>query len=280
MMSDVNWPGHDFAFRLRVDVEHVESERYIGDYRLERVSVLNLLDMFAELDLHVSFCVLGITAELFPNLIRDIVEAGHEVYGHGMYHEPAFAGRPYREQRHEMMRMRESIADACGVEVDGIGCPHHGMADENTLKAAAEVGITFVESRFRGKDSPVPVWRDVESSDRKVLVPGGKGRGASDYTDRRPYWAELHEEAFSPTGARKKWMAMIDWAKENRSMAGLVVHPWMLMINPGEVQVVKDVVRYAVDEGCWMATVGGLIELAGDEDGKGAGGAGGRGELG
>jgi peptidoglycan/xylan/chitin deacetylase (PgdA/CDA1 family) len=264
-MFDVNWHGHDFAFRVRVDVEHVESERYIGDYRLERVSVVNMLDMFAELGVHVSFCVLGVTAELYPNLINDIVEAGHEVYGHGMYHEPAFAGRPYREQRHEMLRMRQSIADACGVEVDGIGCPHHGMADEDTLKAAADVGITYVESRIRGTDSAVPVWRSIEDSDKQVLVPGGLGKGASDYTDRRPFWADLHEEAFSPTGARRKWMALIDWAKENRSMAGLVVHPWMLMINAGEVQVVKDVIRYAVDEGGWMATVGGLISLVEQE---------------
>ena len=122
-----------------------------------------------------------------------------------------------------------------------------------------------MESRIKGTGSPIPVWRDVEGRDKQVLVPGGVGRGASDYTDRRPYWADLHEEAFSPTGAKRKWMAMIDAAKANRQMAGLVVHPWMLMINPGEVQVVKDVVRYAVDEGCWMATVAGLIELAGDE---------------
>ena len=261
-MSDVNWHGHDFAFRLRVDVEHVESERYLGDYRLERVSVVNMLDMFSELGVNVSFCVLGITAELFPNLINDIVEAGHEVYGHGMYHEPAFAGRGYREQRHEMLRMRQSIADACGVKVDGIGCPHHGMADEDTLQAAADVGITYVESRIRGTDSEVPVWRSLENSDKRVLVPGGLGKGASDYTDRRPFWADLHEEAFSPTGARQKWMALIDWAKENRSMTGIVVHPWMLMINAGEVRVVKDVIKYAVDEGCWMATVKGLISLA------------------
>lgn len=262
-MAEVDWHGHGFAFRLRVDVEHVESERYIGDYRLERVSVVNMLDMFAELAVHVSFCVLGVTAELWPNLIRDIVDAGHEVYGHGMYHEPAFSGRPYREQRHEMLRMRDSIALACDVEVQGIGCPHHGMADEDTLRAAADVGITYVESRIRDADSPVPVWRDVEGTEHQVLIPGFS-RGASDYTDRRPYWAELHEEAFSPTGARKKWMALIDQAKANGTMTGLVVHPWMLMINPGEVQVVKDVLRHAKDEGAWFANVSGLIELAGN----------------
>lgn len=260
----MNWHGHSFAFKLRIDVEHVEAQRYTGDYRLTRVSVVNLLDLLAELDVHLSFCVLGITAELYPNLIADIVDAGHEVYGHGMYHEPAFSGRPLNEQRHEMRRMRESIESACGVQVQGIGCPHHGMADENTLQAAAEMGITYVESRIRVADAVVPQWRTVEGTDLKVLVPGGQNRGASDYTDRRPYWAEVHKEAFSTTYARQKWMANIDWAKENGLMTGLVVHPWMLVINPGEVQVVKDVIKYAKDEGAWFATVAGLIELAGD----------------
>ena len=65
----MDWQGHSFAFKLRVDVEHVEAQRYIGDYRLTRVSVTNLLDLLAELEVHLSFCVLGITAELFPNLI-------------------------------------------------------------------------------------------------------------------------------------------------------------------------------------------------------------------
>jgi peptidoglycan/xylan/chitin deacetylase (PgdA/CDA1 family) len=34
------------------------------------------------------------------------------------------------------------------------------------------------------------------------------------------------------------------------------------MINPGEVRVVKDVIKYARDQGAWFATVDGLIELA------------------
>lgn len=259
----MDWYGHSFAFKIRVDVEHVESQRYIGDYSLTKVSVTNLLDVLDEMDVKLSFCVLGITAEFYPNLIREVVERGHEVFGHGMYHEPAFAGRPYREQRHEMRRMRDSIENACGVRVRGIGCPHHGMADENTLRAAAEMGMEYIESKFNDRDSILPSYRDIKGTDIKILVAGGKYRfGASDYTDRRPYWALAHEEAFSPTGARKKWMANIDKAKEMGAMAGLVVHPWMLMINPGEIQVVKDVIRYAVDQGAWMATVEGLIELA------------------
>jgi len=259
----MQWHGKPFAYRLRVALEHVESDRYIGDYRLERVSAVNLLDTLAELGVPVSFCVLGVTAELWPNLIHDIVAAGHEVYGHGMYHEPAFAGRPFSEQRHEMMRMRDSIQKACGVHVRGLGCPHHGMADENTLRAAAEMGIVYVESKIRSEDSAIPVWRSVKGADSHVLVPASQTRGASDYTDRRPDWALKHEEVFNPESALRKWKADIDWAKEHGRMAGLVVHPWMLTINAGEQKVVREVLRYAAEAGAWFATVDGLIELAG-----------------
>lgn len=258
----MDWFGHRFAFKMRFDVEHVEAQKYIGDFRLTKVAVTNLLDLLAEMEVKLSFCVLGITAEFYPDLVSDLGEAGHEVYGHGMYHQLPLAGRPLAEQRHELRRMRDSIENSCGVKVRGLGCPHHGLADENTLRAAAEVGIEYVESKFQATKSALPKWRQVEGTELKVLVPGDQNRGASDYTDRRFYWAQVHEEAFSPEGARQKWMADIDWAKAHGLMTSLVVHPWMLMINPGEVQVVKDVINYARHQGAWLATVAGLIELA------------------
>jgi peptidoglycan/xylan/chitin deacetylase (PgdA/CDA1 family) len=258
----MDWYGHTFAFKLRVDVEHVESQRYIGDFRLTKVSVVNLLDMLDEMDVKLSFAVLGITAELYPNLIADVVERGHEVFGHGMYHEPAFSGRPYAEQRHEIRRMQDAIEAACGVKVHGLACPHHGMADENTLRVAAELGIEYIESKFGAEDSVLPQWRAIEGTDLRILVPGRLNRGGSDYTDRRPYWALKHEEVFSPTDARAIWKANVDWAKANGRMCGFVFHPWMLMINAGEIQVVKDLIRYARDQGAWMANVEGLIEMA------------------
>ena len=85
-----------------------------------------------------------------------------------------------------------------------------------------------------------PQWRPVEGTDLRVLVPGGQSRGASIIQIAAPYWAAASEEAFSPTNARQKWIDNLDWAKRNGLMAGLVIHPWMLVVNPGEVQVVKD----------------------------------------
>jgi len=258
--APVDWNGHAFAFLLRVDVEHVEAQKYTGDFRMTRVATTNLLDMFAEMGVRHSFAVLGITAEFYPNLIADIA-ADHEIIGHSMFHEPALAGRPLREQLHEMRRMRWSIADACGVTVRTLAVPHHGLADENTLRAAAETDVEFVLSTIRGQGTPLPQSRAIPDTDLRVLVPPDQARGASDWSDRRrdEPWIE---EAFSPEGARQKWMALIDDAKAQGRMCSLVIHPWMLMINPGEVQVVKDVINYAREQGAWLGTYDQLAGLA------------------
>ena len=50
--------------------------------------------------------------------------------------------------------------------------------------------------------------------------------------------------------------------KPTNTLTDLVIHPWMLTINAGEVQVVKGLLRYAKEEGAWFATVAGLIDLA------------------
>ena len=121
-----------------------------------------------------------------------------------------------------------------------IGCPHHGMADENTSRAAAEMGITYVESRFRATDTIVP---NGVRSRRRICgcwCPADSPMGPRLYRSPPLYWAAASEEAFSPTNARQKWIDNLDWAKRNGLMAGLVIHPWMLVVNPGEVQVVKD----------------------------------------
>ncbi|MBV7332054.1 polysaccharide deacetylase family protein [Chloroflexi bacterium TSY] len=260
MKSSVDWCGHSFAFILRVDVEHVEAEKYTGDFRTTLVSVTNLLDLFAEMGVHHSFAVLGITAELYPNLIQDIA-AEHEIFGHSMFHYPALAGLPLADQRHRLKRMSQSIEDVCGVRVRGLAVPHHGLADENTLRAAAETGLDYVLSRIRSQNSLLPQPRQIAETGQTILVNADLAEGASDWSDRRrdEPWIE---EAFSPTRAREKWMAMIDRAKSQERMCSLVIHPWMLMINPGEVQVVKDVITYAREQGAWLGTYDQLADLA------------------
>ncbi len=65
-----------------------------------------------------------------------------------------------------------------------------------------------------------------------------------------------------PIGRGASGWKTLTGRKPTNTLTDLVIHPWMLTINAGEVQVVKDLLRYAKEEGAWFATVAGPIDLA------------------
>ncbi|MBI3972808.1 MAG: polysaccharide deacetylase family protein [Chloroflexi bacterium] len=261
---DGRWNGRPFAFVLRVDVEHREAERYTGDPRTERVATVALLDLLAEIDLRASCAVLGITAEHYPDIVRRITEAGHDVLGHSMFHEPAYSALSLADQRWDHRRSREAIEDACGVTIKGIAAHYHGLTNDETYAAAALEGLDYLLGR-RPEGLPEDAlgfapYRTA-GCDRPILAPAGGRLGASDWSARRREWPWI-EEPWSADGARIEWRRRIDRAAETGALFSLVVHPWMLHINEGEWSVVRDVVAHARTRGAWLTTFGELAAMA------------------
>lgn len=257
----MDWNGHKFAFVLRIDVEHREAERYTGDPRTERVATRMLLDALEEFDARFTCAVLGITAEMYPDIVRWCA-AQHEIEAHSMFHEPPYPKMTYYQQRWDIQRTVEAIQDACSVRVRGLACPHHGMANEDTARAAIDLGLDYFQGRVSGA-SPGPgfTWYRVADRERPILVPGRQSYGASDWSGRRREWPWI-EEPWSPETALRRWTGMIDRAKEEGKLATLVVHPWMLHINEGEVKVVQHVLHHAVEQGAWLTSYDRIADVA------------------
>ena len=257
----MNWNGKPFGFFLRIDVEHQEAYKYCGDWRVTPVGTRLLLDLFDEMETKHTFCVVGITAEFLPHVIGQIRDAGHCITGHSMFHI-AYGGRSLREQTSDMARMKRTIKEAVGVGVRGLAAPFHGLVDENTPQAAHDAGLTYLagHSLFKAQSLlPAPM----KLKDGQILVlnpPHPAKRGASDWTDRRE-GAPWFEGVFSPQVARQRWYAGIDHAAEYGGAFHLVVHPWMLHVNEGELYVVKDVIAYARQKEAWIGTWDDLITL-------------------
>jgi peptidoglycan/xylan/chitin deacetylase (PgdA/CDA1 family) len=138
------WEGHRFACVLRVDVEHREAERYTGDPRTERVATSMLLDQLVQWGIRGSFPVLGVTASHYPDVVRWIAEAGHDIMGHSMFHEPAYSQMPLADQRWDHRRSRELIERACGVRISGIAAHYHGLTNDETYLSAALEGVEYL----------------------------------------------------------------------------------------------------------------------------------------
>lgn len=255
----MDWHGHAFGFVLRIDVEHREAERYTGDPRTERVATRMLLDVLEEFDARFTCPVLGITAEVYPDIVRWCA-ARHEVEAHSMFHEPPYPEMTYPQQRRDIQRTLEAIQEACGVRARGLACPHHGMANDDTVRACIDLGLDYFQGHV-GEVAAAPgfVRYQVPDRQRSIMVTGRANYGASDWSGRRREWPWI-EEPWSPETAIRRWTGLIDRAKADGKLMTLVVHPWMLHINEGEVKVVQQVLRHAVEQGGWLTNYGAIVD--------------------
>ncbi len=255
----MSYHGHDFAFLLRVDVEHVEAQKYTGDPRTCRVATCTLLDLLEELDIRQTFAVVGHTAEVYPDVVREIVQH-HCLAGHSMFHQLPYRGMTLHAQQLDMRHQRFAIEAATGTTIRGIFCPYKGLADEDTLRAAIDEGIEYVHSGLTVTDSKTPRLVGIEGRDRPVMVPGGQMIQIGDWSDRRREWPWA-EEYFSDEVAERRWRAAIDTAGEESRICMLVVHSWMLHTNEHELRALRRTLRYARESGAWMGDYDSLADL-------------------
>lgn len=76
------------------------------------------LQLFADSDTKATFFTLGWVAEHHPEVIRRIVDDGHELASHGMCHQRVWSQEP-EEFRQDASRARELLQDVGGVTVSG-----------------------------------------------------------------------------------------------------------------------------------------------------------------
>ncbi|HVT64042.1 MAG TPA: polysaccharide deacetylase family protein [Mycobacteriales bacterium] len=74
--------------------------------------VLRLLDKY---QMQASFCVIGVHADAYPKLVRDISRAGHIVVNHSYTHALPFSKLPEKRLVMEITRTQRAIERAAGV---------------------------------------------------------------------------------------------------------------------------------------------------------------------
>lgn len=112
-------------------------------------SVDRLMTLFAAKKARATFFVVGALAEAFPEVVRRIDEAGHEVAAHGYSHRP-ITGLTRQDFRDEVRRSVETIAGIIGKPVIGFRAPEFSIVAETVwaLEILAECGIAYDSSIF------------------------------------------------------------------------------------------------------------------------------------
>jgi polysaccharide deacetylase family protein (PEP-CTERM system associated) len=106
-----------------------------------------LLGWFAERDVRATFFALGDVVESYPQLIRDIASAGHELGVHGHHHRQVFKLTP-ESFRREVEIPKQMIEDLIGGPVRGHRAPAFSIMPKTAwaLDILAELGFRYDSS--------------------------------------------------------------------------------------------------------------------------------------
>ncbi|MCS7466774.1 DUF3473 domain-containing protein [Stieleria sp. ICT_E10.1] len=89
-----------------------------------------LLSIFDEHDVRGTFFILGWVAERYPDLVRRIAHAGHELASHGYWHQLVYDLTP-EEFAKDIADSKEAIADASGIKVVAYRAPSFSIVEDS-----------------------------------------------------------------------------------------------------------------------------------------------------
>ncbi len=125
----------------------VQADRW---YRFERRVESNTrkaLDLLDEYGISATFFVLGSIADEMPELVREVVERGHEVASKGYFHHSIrhFSREEFRD---DVARSREVLERASGTRIHGYRIGHQWFAPKDlwALDVLAEEGFAYDSS--------------------------------------------------------------------------------------------------------------------------------------
>jgi polysaccharide deacetylase family protein (PEP-CTERM system associated) len=120
-----------------------------------------LLEILEQAGVHATFFVLGWVAERFPDLVRRIHAAGHELASHSYDHGLVYDKTP-DSFRDDLRRARTAIEQAAGVAVTGFRAPSYSVTTRSlwALDVLAAEGYTYDSSIYpiRHDRYGIPDW--------------------------------------------------------------------------------------------------------------------------
>lgn len=127
---------------------HSQSLMSRGEFGAE-VGTPRLLELFREHGIVTTWCVPTHTMQTFPHAVEAIVEDGHEIAAHGVYHEyvPALE---IDEERRLLQLQVEQHERILGVRPRGYRSPALDITD-STLELLVEAGFDW-DSSLMGRD--------------------------------------------------------------------------------------------------------------------------------
>lgn len=182
--------------------------------------VLALLERF---DIRATFFVPGVTAERYPDLVRQAHGAGHEIGHHGYLHVSPTT-QTEAEERDALERAHDVLTRITGQRPVGYRSPSWDLS-AHSLRLLAEHGFLY--------DSSLMAW------DAPYLVPVGDGPGdlvevpISWELDDAPYFLFAFRPAYraglaDPARVFRIWKAEFEAARAEGGTVCYTMHPQII----------------------------------------------------
>lgn len=137
----------------------------------------HILDIFAQHNVKATFFTLGWVAERYPELVKRIVNEGHELASHGYEHIRVTEQTP-EQFRMDVRKTKTLLEDISGVEIKGYRAASYSIGRDNlwALDILAEEGHKYSSSIYPVKhdlygmpEAPRFPYQPIEGSDFKEI---------------------------------------------------------------------------------------------------------------
>jgi peptidoglycan/xylan/chitin deacetylase (PgdA/CDA1 family) len=208
------------------------------------VGVPRMLEMFRRFGIRASWFIPGHSLETFPDQVKMITDAGHEIGAHGYSHENPIA-MTARQEEDVLQRSVELIEKVTGQRPRGYVAPWWEMS-ENTASLLLKYGFTYDHSQGYRDFLPFYArtgerWTKIDYSRAAAdwMKPLERGQeidlveiGANWYVDDLPPMMFIKKSPNShgfvnPRDIEEMWRDQFDWVYREMDYAvfAMTVHP-------------------------------------------------------
>src|SRR5688572_4128736 len=163
-------PVQSNAFLFSIDLEDVRLQVRNGSRYKERVpdNTRTYLNWLTKNNITCTFFITGSVADLYPSLVKEIIQEGHEVACHTNKHIPISRQSP--EEFKNDLDININILMKCGAnDIKGFRAPIYSITQETSwaYDILNEMGFSYSSSVLPAKN-PLHGWKEFGIYPRKV----------------------------------------------------------------------------------------------------------------
>ncbi len=230
----------------RNDMNKVHPANISRGYYAIRQGIPRIVNMLQEEGLKATFFTTSYTADIHPEVIRELAALGHEIAYHGYLHE---VKDTYEEENALMAKCEGIIKGLTGKQMIGARMPD-GILHDFHKQLWLDRGYIY-SSNWRDNDGP---WLHEIDGYTIPIVELPKD-GIVDDTSYDMYTIQHPEHYYLRTGREMTgiWQDEFDGIAEEGRIMNFVMHPQFIG-RPGYVRALRSFIHYAKENGAWLTT--------------------------